>query len=159
MGATPRSDKPRVPFTRRLAGYIQHHAQTMTGALRRLWRQPFANLMTVGVIGIALALPTGLHLLVENGRALSGNWDGAVDISVYLREDTGAQRVAALTEELRDWPEVSAVDIIPADDALAEFAELSGFGGALDALEKNDLAWGALSATFKNQGKRYLFRQ
>ncbi|MDH3589759.1 MAG: permease-like cell division protein FtsX [Gammaproteobacteria bacterium] len=139
MGATRRSDKPGIPLLQRVSGYFLRHLQTMTGALGRLWRQPLANMMTVAVIGIALALPTGLYLLVENGRALSGNWDSAADVSVYLRDGTDTARVSALAGELRDWPEISAVDIIPADDALLEFAELSGFGQALDALDKNPL--------------------
>lgn len=119
--------------------YFLRHLQTMVGALGRLSRQPLANLMTVAVIGIALTLPIGLHLMVENGRALSGNWDGVVDISVFLADIPDAARIEAIAKDLREWPEVSAVKVIHAEAALAEFAELSGFGQALDALDENPL--------------------
>lgn len=102
-------------------------------------RHPFASLMTIAVIAIALALPAALHLMVANGKALAGNWDTVADISVYLARETAPARVDALAEELLDWPEVQAVRAIHADDALVEFATLSGFGDALQALPENPL--------------------
>ncbi|MDH3646615.1 MAG: permease-like cell division protein FtsX [Gammaproteobacteria bacterium] len=139
MAATPGSAKKRIPLTQQARAYFLRHAQTMVGALGRLSGQPVANVMTVAVIGIALALPIGLHLLVENGRELSGNWESVVDVSVYLHEVADAARIETIAGELLDWPEVSAVRIIYAEEALGEFAELSGFGQALDALENNPL--------------------
>lgn len=139
MGATRPDNRPTLSLAQRVSGYFLRHIQTMTGALGRLWRQPLANLMTIGVIGIALALPVGLHLVVKNGRALSGNWDSAVEISVYLRKNIDAGRLVTLADELRDWPEVARINVIRAEAALLEFAELSGFGAALDALEENPL--------------------
>ncbi len=139
MAATPPRATRRPGPLQLLRGYVIRHVQTMTGALGRLWQQPLANLMTVAVIGIALALPTGLHLLVENGRAMSGNWSSTVDVSVYLRKDTLPERVVAISEELADWPEVASVRTVPAEQALVEFAELSGFGEAIEALENNPL--------------------
>lgn len=139
MARTPHKDKPRVGLIQRIRSYFLRHTQTMIGALGRLAANPLANMMTVAVIGIALALPIGLHLLVENSRALSGNWDSVVDVSVYLDDIADAARIEAVADELRDWPEIGSVKVIYAEAALAEFAELSGFGQALDALEENPL--------------------
>jgi cell division transport system permease protein len=95
--------------------------------------------MTVAVIGIALALPAGLQLLVANGRALGDNWDSAIEIAVYLRRDVEATQAAELAAGLDADPAIGEVQLIPADKALEEFREYSGFGAALDALEENPL--------------------
>ena len=38
--------------------------------------------MTIAVIAIALALPSGLHVMVNNVRILSGSLEAAVDFTV-----------------------------------------------------------------------------
>ena len=70
--------------------WLARHAQTPVGALGRLWTHPFATLLTILVIGIALALPACLHVLVQNVRAASGGWGNALDFSVYLKPDCHA---------------------------------------------------------------------
>ena len=67
--------------------WLERHTQTLVGSLGRLWTQPFATLLTILVIGIALALPACLHVLVQNVRAASGGWGNALDISVYMKTD------------------------------------------------------------------------
>ncbi len=104
-----------------------------------MFKHPLSSAMTVAVIGIALALPAGLHVLVLNGRALSGNWESAVDLSVYLDVEVSADKARALADEILAREDVAHVEVIPAEAALAEFKDLSGFGSALDALEENPL--------------------
>ena len=119
--------------------WFERHVQTMVGSLGRLWQHPFAALLTILVIGIALALPACLHTLVQNVRAASGGWGQALDVSVYMKPSTGledARRLAAKLEKRRD---VEDVRLIEADDALEEFRRSSGFGAALDALDSNPL--------------------
>ncbi len=145
--ATPKR-KPARPSRRRsretsgsgsLSAHGSHHLRELVGSLGRLTAQPLSALMTIAVIAIALALPAGLQLMVANGRALSGQWDGAIEIAVYLRQDVTAAAAGELAESLREDPAVSDVELIPADQALAEFRESSGFGAALDALTENPL--------------------
>jgi cell division transport system permease protein len=111
----------------------------MIGSLGRLWQQPFAALLTILVIGIALALPACLHTLVQNVRAASGGWGHALDISVYMKQSTGLEETRQLAAKLRQRRDIEDVRLIEADDALAEFRKSSGFGAALDALESNPL--------------------
>ncbi|WP_455197979.1 permease-like cell division protein FtsX [Kaarinaea lacus] len=109
-----RSDqKPAKTTTKprgRVNAYFTHHLWVMVSSLGVLWRTPFATFMTAAVIGIALALPAGLHVLLQNVQRLSTGWEGVADVRYISREQ-----------------------------ALAEFRELSGFGGALDSLDENPL--------------------
>jgi cell division transport system permease protein len=119
--------------------YLERHAQTLLGALGRIARQPFATLMIIGVIGIAMALPLILHSLIQNARMASGNWTEAIDLTLYLNTGVGEERARAIATQLRARPDVAAVQVITAQQALAEFREHAGFGAALDTLTDNPL--------------------
>jgi cell division transport system permease protein len=119
--------------------YFARHAQVLVGSLGRIMRQPFATLMTMGVIAVALALPLFLSLLLQNARIATGNWNEAYDLSVYMDKKASAARVQSLAKQLRQRGDVAAVRIITADQALAKFRNDSGFGKALDVLSDNPL--------------------
>ena len=119
--------------------YFERHAQTLLGALGRIARQPFATLMIVGVIGIALALPLILNSLIQNARQASGNWTEGIDLTMYLNIGVGEERARAIAAQLRTRSEIATVKVITAQQALAEFREHAGFGAALDTLTDNPL--------------------
>jgi len=119
--------------------YFARHAQVLFFALGQLWRTPLATLMTVAVIGITLALPTGLFLALQNARHVTGGWAGGAQISLYLRVDTPDNAARQLAEELAHLDGVARSEYISRTEALDEFKRLSGFGAALDALEDNPL--------------------
>ncbi len=119
--------------------YFARHAQTLVGSLGRIVSHPFATLMTMGVIAVALALPLFLNLLLTNVRTATGNWNEAFDLSVYMDKRASAVRTASVAKQLRQRDDVAAVRVITADQALAEFRNDSGFGKALDALSDNPL--------------------
>ncbi|MDH5177896.1 MAG: permease-like cell division protein FtsX, partial [Gammaproteobacteria bacterium] len=119
--------------------WLERHVQTLVGSLGRLWQQPFATLLTIVVIGIALALPACLHVLVQNVRVASGGWNSALDISVYMKPDATLDQAQRAADRIRQRRDVDTVTLIEADAALAEFRRNSGFGAALDALKDNPL--------------------
>ena len=119
--------------------WFERHLQTLVGSLGRLWTQPFATLLTVLVIGIALALPACLHVLVQNVRMASGGWGNALDISVYMKPAATLEQAQQAEKRIAQRRDVEDVTLVKADDALAEFRKDSGFGEALDALKDNPL--------------------
>jgi cell division transport system permease protein len=119
--------------------WLERHVQTFVGSLGRLWQHPFSTLLTVLVIGIALALPACLHVLVQNVRAASGGWSNALDISVYMKPAATLEQARQAAERVRKRRDVEDVKLVKADDALEEFRRNSGFGEALDALKDNPL--------------------
>jgi len=119
--------------------WLERHIQTIVGSLGRLWRQPLATLLTVLVIGIALALPACLHVLVQNVRAASGGWNNALDVSVYLKQGTSLDDARKVADRVRQRRDVADVTLTPADKAFEEFSRSSGFGEALGALKDNPL--------------------
>jgi cell division transport system permease protein len=122
-----------------LNAYLARHAQTLVGSLGRIVQQPVAALMTMAVIGIALALPLCLHMLLQNAAEASGGWNSALDISVYLTKGAGVARAQAIAAQLRARDDIAQVRLITAAEALQQFRDASGFGSALDALSDNPL--------------------
>jgi cell division transport system permease protein len=111
----------------------------LVSSLGVLWRTPFATFMTAAVIGIALALPAGLHVLLQNVQNLSTGWEGTAQMSLFIKQDISEKRIQSLAKKLRGWDGVAEVRYISREQALEEFRELSGFGGALDSLNENPL--------------------
>ena len=136
-GGQTRPRRPSVAL--RLRAYGISHLQSLLHSLGRMVRTPLASLMTVAVIGIALALPTGLHVLLQNLQGVSAGWESSAQISLFLKRDLDGQAVSALEARVRAMPEVAEVSRITPEQALAEFRSLSGFGEALDALDENPL--------------------
>ncbi|MBW6475855.1 MAG: permease-like cell division protein FtsX [Chromatiales bacterium] len=122
-----------------LHNYLLRHAQTFFYSLGQLSRSPMSTLMTTAVIAIALAMPTGLHVLLKNLQGVLSGWDSAAQISLFLERDTRETAALGLAERLRQHPAIIGVEYISAEQAMAEFRRLSGFGDALDALEENPL--------------------
>ncbi len=115
------------------------HAQALMGALGRLARAPLATILTLLVIGLALALPAALGLLVTNAEVATGGFSQAVDMSVYLKSGETLQQAQRLARRVRTMPGVANVTVISAAQGLRDFRKYSGFGAALDALTSNPL--------------------
>lgn len=122
-----------------LGTYGTRHLQALFGALGRLARTPLATLFTFIVIGVALALPAGLALVVDNLRAATGDLGNAVDFTVHFKTGTPIERVQQIAASARERPGIEAVTVTTAEQALEEFKQASGFGDALAALEENPL--------------------
>ena len=133
-GKGPRFQRQRNPLT-----WLARHAQNAIASLGRLTRQPAATLMTATVIGIAIALPSGLHLLIDNVRTLSGSWEGASSISLFLKQELDDRQAEQVRHTISLRNDVAEARLITREEALQEFRQRSGFGDALDLLGRNPL--------------------
>jgi cell division transport system permease protein len=122
-----------------MTGYLLRHLQVFFYTLGQLARAPIASLLTIAVIAITLALPTGLYLLIENVQRISTGLDGGARISLFLKADVDHATAAQLSERIRQALGVATVEYISPKQALAEFKRLSGFGETLDTLTHNPL--------------------
>ena len=119
--------------------FLQRHTQVAFDSLGRLYRNRATSLMTAAVIAIALAMPSGLYLLLGNLERLSGSWDGQASMSVFLKQDVTAGKAQALVSQVGEWPGVASVQLITPAQALEEFGQQSGFADVLGVLEENPL--------------------
>jgi cell division transport system permease protein len=95
--------------------------------------------MTCSVIGIALAMPVGLHVLLANLQHVSGAWDSGASISLFLKQKVSDRQALSLARVLRLHQRIENVELITREAALKEFQQLSGYADALEALDSNPL--------------------
>ncbi len=124
---------------RTLNNYIIRHAQNCLGALGNMVRQPVASALTIAVIGIALALPSALNIIVKNGRALAGGLDDIRDFSVYTKPAATTAQAENLRDRIKADKAVSSTRLIFADEALESFRGDTEFGDLITALGDNPL--------------------
>lgn len=128
------SKRPSM-FTR----FSQEHARVFFFSLGKLWVNPLGTLLTASVIGITLALPAGLHVLVKNVAAVSYSWESTLQVSLFLKDSVNREHGEKLANDIGARPGVSKTKYVSREQSLAEFRELSGFGEALDLLDENPL--------------------
>ena len=119
--------------------YLANHRRVARESLQGLFKVWLASAMTWLVIGIAMALPTMLYLILSNASTLSGDWDGKPRISIYLQESVSEADGRGFAQQLLADELVVAVDYVSPSAALAEFTQRSGFGDVLRSLDRNPL--------------------
>ncbi len=122
-----------------IARYLTLHADNLVGAVGRVAERPLGSLMTILVIAIALVVPAGLRVMVDNARALSGTWEGVADFTVYLEMAVDEETAEMLAQRVAQRPDVDQAELVTRSDALEDFRAYSGFGEALDLLDDNPL--------------------
>ena len=120
-------------------GWQEQWRYALRGTLSDMWRQPLATLLTVMVIAISLTLPSVCYMVWKNVSQAATQWYPAPQLTVYLDkalDDTAAENVVA---QLKQVEGVDNVNYLTREEALNEFRNWSGFGGAMDMLEQNPL--------------------
>src|SRR5690554_6700867 len=129
----------RAPWRQQVESYLHHHRKVARDSAQRLWRAPIASLMTWTVMGVALALPVALLLLLTSLEGVSSGWQNSARITAYLTLDVPVAQARELAAEINGDGRVLSVELIERDAALAEFQTTSGLGAALDFLDDNPL--------------------
>lgn len=144
VGATPKHQVEAAlsdtrGFRNQLRAWLVNHRASIKDSISRLVRQPIGSFFTCLVMAVALSLPMGLALLLDNVSQLGGSWQRAAQISLFLELDSGDTYGEALREEIAGHPDVAEAQWIGREQALAEFQEQSGLGEALRELPDNPL--------------------
>src|SRR5690606_2620889 len=87
------------------------------------------------VVGIALSLPAGGQLVIDNIASLARGVSGSPEISIFLRDGVEAAAVEARIAEDAD---VVSYAFVPRDKALNDLQQ-SGLGDVLGGLAENPL--------------------
>ncbi|MCE5361913.1 permease-like cell division protein FtsX [Pseudomonas sp. GLN_6] len=145
VGAAPKKSEAPTPgddgpsFTHQLHAWLENHRASLVDSLRRLGKQPIGSFFTCLVMAVALSLPMGLALLLDNVERLGVSWQRAAQISLYLQIDASEAQGQALREQIAAMDDVEEAEWISREQALAEFQQQSGLGEALKELPDNPL--------------------
>jgi len=122
-----------------MRAWLRLHGMAFGATLARLARTPFATLLNVMVIGIALALPAGAYALLVNLQQAARGISGDPELSVFMALDAKKDEVAAIGPRLKAEPLVARVDFKPREAALEELKKSPSMGDVLVALNQNPL--------------------
>ena len=126
---------------RRFGSWQEHHGWSAASSLRRLAARPLGSLLTMAVMGLALALPLAFYLLLGNVQKLGEALGQSQAISVFMQPGQNAQQAQMLARQLGDRAEVAAVTVKTPQQGMDELAKMQGFSGALQTLDDNPLPY------------------
>jgi len=121
-----------------MSNWLYLHVRAIAQALGRLAGQPVGTLLSALVMGIALSLPAGGYLLLDNVASLARGVSGTPEISVFLDTAAGKADAAEIEKRLRAEPELASFRFVPRDEALQQLAS-GGLGDVLGGLNANPL--------------------
>ncbi|MDH2919574.1 MAG: ABC transporter permease, partial [Sideroxydans sp.] len=64
--------------------WLTQHRLVMRATLRRIFNPPVAGALNIMVIGIALSLPAGMYVLLQNAQNLLQQFSTTPQLSVFL---------------------------------------------------------------------------
>lgn len=127
------------PAGNRRHAWLRSHRDGLRAGAARLLRDPLGQLLTLGVIAVALLLPALGFLALDQVDRAAVAWRPSGDLTVFLAAGEPVERAVELAGSLDGRPEVAGSEIRSPDDALAELRELSDFAEALAALDANPM--------------------
>jgi cell division transport system permease protein len=118
---------------------LWNQVDALVATLARFARTPVVALLNFGVIGIALAMPVGLYVVLDNLQGLTRTLASDPQLSVFLALDAGRADVDGIASRLRRHPGVRESRYVSRDAALKELKANTGLADVVDSLPANPL--------------------
>lgn len=122
-----------------LSLWIYLHWQQLMTTMREIWGTPLTSLMTIGVIGVSLALPATLMIILKNVEQVSSQWQTGTQITLYLEKGLDDSAIQQYQDKLKQNPQIESLHYISPDDGMKQLKSLSGFSDAQSYLTENPL--------------------
>ena len=122
-----------------MSAWLRQHWQIFGLTLARLAGNPIATLLNVMVIGVALALPLGGYMLLQNLGSVTRQLTSNPQVSLFLTPDAGKADIAALETRLKEVPGVRAVRFISREQALEGLKRSEKMADVVATLHSNPL--------------------
>lgn len=122
-----------------MKSWLMHHLHVMQHTLRRLRTFPFSSFLNILVIGVALSLPTGGYVLLQNIQNLSDSLVGTPQISVFLSMGATQDDITRSKTKLEQHSAIARVEFVSREDALQQLQHSTGLADVTGGLAQNPL--------------------
>ena len=119
--------------------WLLAHLDTLKESLGTLFRHPVASALNIAVIGIALSLPAGFYVGLNNLQTFSRQLSSDPQISIFMNTEASPAEVAAIEQRLKANQDVGRVVFITREQALAHLKRSAGLADVLANLGRNPL--------------------
>lgn len=125
-----------------MIGWLRHHTRALGAALHRLRAQTFTTLLTALAMGVAISLPSGLYLGLENLSQVAGELPAQPEISLFLDAGASTEQKQAIATRLKQ-SDIAEARFVPKDEALAALSASQDLSDITAGLTENPLpdAW------------------
>jgi cell division transport system permease protein len=118
--------------------WLAHHLHSLKIAAERFRDAPLSNLFTVLVIGVAVAMPSGLYLLLSNLDRAAGGIKPQVELTLFIKNEASSQDSKALAASLAKENDIEKVSFVGKDDGIRKL-ESAGLAEVAAGLPDNPL--------------------
>lgn len=123
-----------------LRARFRRHLYSLFSSLGSLLEHRLGTLMTVLVLGVAMALPLALHLAVLNLNSLDFEKQRLASLSVFLQPGIEETEVLDLVRDI-ETVHGAEVESISPEQGMEEFRAASGFEATVELFDENPLPW------------------
>ena len=121
-----------------MSGFLAQHFAALRDALRRLAAGPLNTVLSLIVIGTALALPCTGWVVLDNLRGLTGSASGVQQVSIFLTLDAGKKDIGQIESRLQE-AKAGTWRFVSREEALKRLQSSEGMAEIIASLPKNPL--------------------
>ncbi|MCA8977087.1 MAG: permease-like cell division protein FtsX, partial [Planctomycetes bacterium] len=122
-----------------MKAWLREHVLALADGLLRLRRQFVAAILNVLVIGVAMSLPVGLYVVLNNVAGLVQRSASEPQMTLFLDVDVPAADREAIRERLARAVGRGRFEFIPKDQALEGLRRTAGLSDVVEELGQNPL--------------------
>jgi cell division transport system permease protein len=119
--------------------WLCDHRDAAASALSQFARAPFASMLAVCTLAIALALPLAAWLVVESLAQVVAKFDAEARVTIFLHRGVGVPERRAVEASLKGRREFKSLRTITKEEALADLQSMEGMRDLLAGLPGNPL--------------------
>jgi cell division transport system permease protein len=121
-----------------MKAWLTHHLHSLKIAAQRFRDAPLATLLTILVIGVAVAMPSGLYVLLSNLDRAAGGVKPQIELTLFLKTDVTESTSKALAADLAKASDITAVVFISKAEGIRKL-EAAGLSDITAGLPENPL--------------------
>lgn len=121
-----------------MRAWLVHHLHSLKTAAEQFRSTPLATLFTVLVIGVAVALPTGLYVLLGNLDRAAGGVKPQAELTLFLKNGLSEPQGRELADRLAKESDIGDVRFISRTEGIGKL-EAAGLADITAGLPDNPL--------------------
>jgi len=118
---------------------MRHALAQIIGVMGRMFDSRLAGSLSILVIGIALSLPAGMYVMLQNVQGMVTQLSGTPQISLFLNMDAKADDIDRLHKQLAQHPAIDHAKFVARDEALEQLKQSTGLADVIGGLNQNPL--------------------
>jgi cell division transport system permease protein len=119
--------------------WFNQHIQAASLVIERLRQQWLGTLLIVTVIGVTLAIPSLIYVILQNANALISDVKKDAQLSVFLTKSATQSNIDTAKSTLEKLRNIAEVTFVSKQTALKQLEETSDNPELINALEENPL--------------------